>query len=103
MREEAATILECPEIVILVHPLNCTVFDPFVQTIRVATSTIFFFNRGYEPSDASMNSLRHNCPLALGRLGPLRKQTKSLQALRDGFSRGHGADLSNMMRVNGHV
>lgn len=67
MREEAITIFECPEIPILVYPLNYTVFDPFVQATRVTSSTTFCFDGGYDPSDASMNGLRQSCLLALCR------------------------------------
>ena len=103
MREEAATILERPEIAILVYPLACAVLDPLVQALRMTISPIFFVDGGYELSDVSMNCPRQSCPLALGRLGPLRKQTESLQALGDRFSCRHGADLSDAMRFDDHV
>ena len=62
VREEAAAVLECPEIAVLVYPLNCSVLDPFIQALGMTISTIFFFDGVYKPSDVSINSLRQSCP-----------------------------------------
>ena len=103
MREEAATVLECPEIAVLVYPLNCSVLDPFVQALGMTISTIFFFDGVYKPSDVSINRLRQSCPSTIGPFGTRRKQTESLQALGDRLSRRHGADLSDLIGLDDHV